>query len=85
MVKLEQCDMRLVVILYYQKSKTREKQFGFIRSLQRGIVPLPKSVTKQRIIDNSNVFDFEISAEDMVALTKMDEYLVTEWDPTKLP
>ncbi|KAG2182561.1 hypothetical protein INT43_007492 [Umbelopsis isabellina] len=54
-------------------------------SLQRGIVPLPKSVTKQRIIDNSNVFDFEISAEDMEALTKMDEYLVTEWDPTKLP
>ncbi|KAJ2963372.1 hypothetical protein NQZ79_g1592 [Umbelopsis isabellina] len=54
-------------------------------SLQRGIVPLPKSVTKHRIIDNSNVFDFEISAEDMDALTKMDEYLVTEWDPTKLP
>lgn len=54
-------------------------------SLQRGIVPLPKSVTKHRIVDNSNVFDFEISAEDMEALTKMDEYLVTEWDPTKLP
>ncbi|CAO3678042.1 unnamed protein product [Umbelopsis ramanniana] len=54
-------------------------------SLQRGLIPLPKSVNKQRITDNSNVFDFEISAEDMEALTKMDEYLVTEWDPTKLP
>ncbi|KAG2188770.1 hypothetical protein INT44_003909 [Umbelopsis vinacea] len=54
-------------------------------SLQRGLIPLPKSVNKQRITDNANVFDFEISAEDMEALTNMDEYLVTEWDPTKLP
>jgi len=54
-------------------------------SLQRGLIPLPKSVNKQRIIDNSSIFDFEISADDMEALTKMDEYLVTEWDPTKLP
>ncbi|KAH8556234.1 2,5-didehydrogluconate reductase [Umbelopsis sp. PMI_123] len=54
-------------------------------SLQRGLLPLPKSVKKQRIIDNSNVFDFDISAQDMEALTNMDEYLVTEWDPTKLP
>lgn len=34
-------------------------------SLQKGFNPLPKSVTKSRIYENLNVFDFEISAEDM--------------------
>jgi diketogulonate reductase-like aldo/keto reductase len=69
----------------YTRQKKVNLWIGAVRSLQRGLIPLPKSVNKQRIIDNSNVYDFEISAEDMEALTQMDEYLVTEWDPTKLP
>lgn len=34
-------------------------------SLQKGFNPLPKSVNKSRIYENIDVFDFEISAEDM--------------------
>lgn len=34
-------------------------------SLQNGVLPLPKSITPSRILENSNVFDFEISEEDM--------------------
>jgi diketogulonate reductase-like aldo/keto reductase len=34
-------------------------------AVQRGTLPLPKSVHKNRIIENANVFDFEISEEDM--------------------
>ena len=51
-------------------------------SLQHGYVPLPKSVTKERIVANGKVDGFEISKEDMAAMDKLDEYLVTDWDPT---
>lgn len=34
-------------------------------SLQHGFVPLPKSVTPSRILENTKIFDFAISDEDM--------------------
>jgi diketogulonate reductase-like aldo/keto reductase len=51
-------------------------------SLQHGYVPLPRSVTKDRIVENGRVEGFEINENDMKAMDKLDEYLVTEWDPT---
>jgi len=51
-------------------------------SLQHGYVPLPKSVGKERIVSNSQVGTFEISETDMDAMDSLDEYLVTDWDPT---
>ena len=39
---------------------------------QRGIVVLSKSVRKERMIENISVLDFELSAEDVAAITTLD-------------
>jgi len=40
--------------------------------VQRGIIALAKSTRKERMIENFNVLDFELSAEDMAAIATLD-------------
>jgi len=39
---------------------------------QRGVVAIPKSVRKERIIENFNIFDFELSQGDMEIISSLD-------------
>ncbi|MCX8531199.1 aldo/keto reductase [Chryseobacterium luquanense] len=39
---------------------------------QRGIVAIPKSVRKERMAENFDIFDFELSAEEMQAISTLD-------------
>ncbi|SHT55577.1 aldo/keto reductase, diketogulonate reductase [Mycobacteroides abscessus subsp. abscessus] len=39
---------------------------------QRGVVAIPKSVRKERIIENFNIFDFELTENDMEKITTLD-------------
>lgn len=41
--------------------------------LQRGIVVIPKSVHKERMEQNFNVFDFELTKEDMSIMESLDK------------
>jgi diketogulonate reductase-like aldo/keto reductase len=53
-------------------------------SLQKGLVPLPKSVTPARIRANADVYDFELTPEEVDAIGT-DEYSPVAWDPTVIP
>lgn len=40
--------------------------------LQHGVVTIPKSATPARIRENADLFDFELPADDMLALDRLD-------------
>lgn len=52
--------------------------------LQNGVLPLPKSVTPARIVENADVFDFDITAEDMSAINAMPYFGGSGLDPDQV-
>lgn len=52
--------------------------------LQNGVLPLPKSVTPSRIYENSKVFDFVISDEDMNIINSMPYFGGSGHDPDNI-
>lgn len=54
-------------------------------AMQNGVLPLPKSVHEERIVDNAKVFDFEIGAEDMAAIEAIEGLGLSGWYPEDGP
>lgn len=52
--------------------------------LQNGVLPLPKSVTPARIVENADVFDFEISDDDMAQISAMSYFGRSGLHPDKV-
>lgn len=54
-------------------------------ALQHGVAVIPKSVRPERIRENSGLFDFALSPEDMRALDGLDAGRHTSWNPDEAP
>eukprot|EP00548_Thalassiothrix_antarctica_P001393 CAMPEP_0194146676 /NCGR_PEP_ID=MMETSP0152-20130528/21283_1 /TAXON_ID=1049557 /ORGANISM="Thalassiothrix antarctica, Strain L6-D1" /LENGTH=340 /DNA_ID=CAMNT_0038847249 /DNA_START=81 /DNA_END=1103 /DNA_ORIENTATION=+ len=72
-----------VVKIAEQKSKS-PAQVLLRWLLQRNIVVLPKSVKSERIVQNFDVFDFELDASEMEDMNKLDKYVSYKTNPNPL-
>ncbi|MGZ6507125.1 MAG: aldo/keto reductase, partial [Tumebacillaceae bacterium] len=52
--------------------------------LQHGVVTIPKSVRAARIVENADIFNFELSAEDMTRIDALNQNHRVGMDPDKL-
>jgi diketogulonate reductase-like aldo/keto reductase len=55
-----------------KKYKKTAAQIVLRWDLQKGVITIPKSIKKERIEENADIFDFEISEEDMVRIDALD-------------
>ena len=62
----------------YQKTTA---QIGLRWAVQQGISVIPKSVHKERIRQNAEIFDFSLTREEMDAITAMDAHQRTAGIP----
>jgi diketogulonate reductase-like aldo/keto reductase len=66
---------------YAEKYNRSVAQLCIRWSLERGYLPLPKSVTPERIRENTKVFDFEISEADVKAIGALKSIGGSSQDP----
>jgi len=83
LVRAQRLDDKLLKPIVKRSGKTAA-QILLRWSLQKGFVPLPKTVTKERIVENSELYDFELSPDEMKTLDTGD-YSPVCWDPTTSP
>lgn len=65
----------------YQKSPV---QIVLRWDIQKGVVTIPKSVTPERIVSNADVFDFELSADDVARIDALDRNARMGEDPHQI-
>lgn len=73
-----------VLLEMAEKYKKSVAQLCLRFCLQHDIVPLPKSVNPKRIEENGDIFDFEISAEDMKRIDNLGQFGESGLNPDKV-
>ncbi len=56
-----------------KKYKKTAAQIVLRWNLQKGVITIPKSVKKERIIANADLFDFELTKEDVAYIDSLDK------------
>lgn len=80
LVKARKLEDALISEMSVKYGKTKA-QILIRWSIQHGCVPIPKSAHKERIQENIEVFDFEITPEDMKAIDGLNINEHQAWDP----
>lgn len=73
-------DLRLIT--FAEKYNKSTSQILIRWCLQKGVICIPKSSQKEHIKENADVFDFQISENDMILLDNLNENYHSTWDPT---
>jgi len=87
LVRADKRRMNDPVLVKLCKKHGKEPAQVLIRwSLQKGYIPLPKSVTPSRIKSNADVYDFALDDEDMKALDSLDQGAkgACSWNPVDI-
>jgi diketogulonate reductase-like aldo/keto reductase len=51
-------------------------------SVEKGFIPLPRSSNENRIKENIDIYNFELTENDMLELDKLSDNTRVSWDPT---
>ncbi|MGG3890421.1 aldo/keto reductase [Metabacillus fastidiosus] len=62
-----------ILVELSQKYEKTAAQIILRWDLQTGVVTIPKSVHEHRIIENANIFDFELSNEDIAKIDSLNQ------------
>ena len=54
-------------------------------SLQREVVTIPKSTKVERVVENFNVLNFELTSDQITLLDKLHKNMRVTWDPSTVP
>ncbi|MBP1743234.1 MAG: Methylglyoxal reductase (NADPH-dependent) [Firmicutes bacterium] len=76
-------DIPLLIELAKKYKKT-VSQIVLRWDLQMGVVTIPKSTNPSRIKENADIFDFEISGEDMIKIQELDKGMRVGAEPDKV-